>query len=355
MRRYNVLLFCFALDPYSAYLDVIPAAYCFHFNLFLLLSLVSLFSFGFTEFFCTFLSFWFAVFFVSSPPLTLTLSLSLSCISSMNFRSSRHCSVLRCSEPDQYTEHLSRPMYIKPRLSLFPKTSKNPHQHTPHLTPHKKKHSPAPYIHTIHKNPPQTHPSITMFKPSLLLLTLTLTTTTLALVLPTAESDSEGGSLEKRNAKGWISSYDVPDTTCKTQVGGHRPRWDRYCLDFTPTTARIGGSWGAGKGWEQFSFTAYTEKGCEGDPVFNQTRNGHEAGFCQVLGEEVNWGEWRCMQSWLLVIMRSMVGGVYLVPFFVLLSVLCSLPCERARKGRCINDRERELMRWNMLVMFSLP
>ena len=70
-----------------------------------------------------------------------------------------------------------------------------------------------------------------MFKTSLILLTLSLTT----LSLPTAEQ-----GLQERWSFGWISSYDLPDGSCKTQVGGNRPKWSTECLTFTPTTARIG-------------------------------------------------------------------------------------------------------------------
>ena len=82
-------------------------------------------------------------------------------------------------------------------------------------------------VHNVFKTQPK---SSNMFKTSLVLLALSLTT----LSLPTAE---EG--LQKRWAKGWITSYELSDTTCKSQVG-HRPKWDNACLDFTPTTARIG-------------------------------------------------------------------------------------------------------------------
>ena len=70
-----------------------------------------------------------------------------------------------------------------------------------------------------------------MFKTSLILLTLSLTT----LSLPTGEQ-----GLQKRWADGWISSYDLPDGSCKTQVS-QRPKWSKTaCISFTPTTARIG-------------------------------------------------------------------------------------------------------------------
>ena len=39
-----------------------------------------------------------------------------------------------------------------------------------------------------------------------------------------------------------------------------------------------------------------SEDGCNGEVLFTQNRTGNEAGFCQVLGDDTNWQEWKSMQ-----------------------------------------------------------
>lgn len=83
---------------------------------------------------------------------------------------------------------------------------------------------------TVHR---QLHfTSSKMFNKALLFLALSIT----ALTLPNTKE-----SLEKRDSKGWIGSFDGADTDCSGDIVSHRPKFGiGGCISFDATTPNIG-------------------------------------------------------------------------------------------------------------------
>lgn len=105
-----------------------------------------------------------------------------------------------------------------------------------------------------------------------------------ALALPT-DNTVDASLVEKRSSRPWMDSFDLDDVVCQDADGdtSDDPRpfiTAGSCQQFSAVTGRVGGSWGAGPGYQISSFWAFENDDCTGAVKAEISRKGSEHGFC---------------------------------------------------------------------------